>query len=104
MKLFASDYDGTLLYAKHIMPEDLKAIQEWKDAGNQFVIVTGRSKVSIQKQIDEYDLPVDFVVTNNGGMVFDKDGKILLSNYLDYITSLDIIYIAKRWKVFVAMW
>lgn len=95
MKLFASDYDGTLLYAKHIMPEDLKAIQEWKDAGNQFVIVTGRSKVSIQKQIDEYGLPVDFVVTNNGGMVFDKDGKILLSNYLDYITSLDIIYIAK---------
>ena len=35
MKLFASDYDGTLLYAKHIMPEDLKAIQEWKDALNK---------------------------------------------------------------------
>lgn len=95
MKLLATDYDGTLLYAKHIMPEDLQAIEEWKKAGNSFVIVTGRSMESIQRQVEEYDLPVDYLVTNNGGMVFDKDGKILLSNYLDYITTLDIIYAAK---------
>ena len=30
MKLFASDYDGTLLYAKHIMPEDLKVFKNGK--------------------------------------------------------------------------
>ena len=95
MKLFASDYDGTLLYAEHIMPEDLKAIQDWKAAGNKFAIVTGRSKESIQKQIEQYNIPVDYIVTNNGGMVFDKDGNTLLSNYLDYITSLDVIYAAK---------
>ena len=38
MKLLATDYDGTLKYAKHIMPEDLQAIQDWKKAGNQYPI------------------------------------------------------------------
>ena len=78
-----------------VVPEDLKAIQDWKAAGNKFAIVTGRSKESIQKQIEQYNIPVDYIVTNNGGMVFDKDGNTLLSNYLDYITSLDVIYAAK---------
>lgn len=95
MKLFATDYDGTLLYAKKIMQEDLQAINDWKEANNQFAIVTGRSMESIMKQVKEYNLPVDYLVTNNGGMVFDRDGKCLLSNYLDYITTVDIIYAAK---------
>lgn len=95
MKLLATDYDGTLLYAKHIMPEDLQAIETWKKAGNYFAIVTGRSMESIQKQVEMYNLPVDCLITNNGGMVFDKDGDLLLSNYLDYVTSLDILYAAK---------
>lgn len=95
MKLFASDYDGTLLYAKNIMPEDLQAIDKWKEAGNAFAIVTGRSYVSIKQQIEKYNLPVDYLITNNGGMVFDKEGNVLLSNYLDYVTSLDIIYACK---------
>ena len=44
MKLLATDYDGTLRYAQDVMPEDLKSIEEWKNKGNKFVIVTGRSK------------------------------------------------------------
>ena len=46
MKLLATDYDGTLKYAKQIMPEDLQAIQDWKNAGNLFVLCTGRSMES----------------------------------------------------------
>lgn len=51
MKLLATDYDGTLRYAQDVMPEDLKSIEEWKNKGNKFVIVTGRSKESIDAQI-----------------------------------------------------
>lgn len=92
MKLLATDYDGTLKYGDHIMPEDLQAIQDWKDAGNMYAIVTGRSKQSIFQQIEEYNLPVDYVVTNNGGMVFDASGNMLTSSYLDFITAIDIMY------------
>ncbi len=35
---------GYLRYAQDVMPEDLKSIEEWKNKGNKFVIVTGRSK------------------------------------------------------------
>lgn len=95
MKLLATDYDGTLRYAKHIMPEDLEAIEKWKKEENLFVIVTGRSMESIDRQVKEYNLPCDYLVTNNGGMVFNAQGQVLLSNYLDYVTSLDIMYLAK---------
>ena len=78
MKLLATDYDGTLKYASHIMPEDLEAIQDWKQAGNMFVIVTGRSMESIEQQVKENDLPVDYYVTNNGGMVFDKECLLII--------------------------
>ena len=76
-RILATDYDGTLKYAQKVMPEDLQAIQRWKEAGNLFVIVTGRSMESIKRQSDLYQLPVDYFVTNNGGMVFDSKGKEL---------------------------
>ena len=77
MKLLATDYDGTLRYAQDVMPEDLKSIEEWKNKGNKFVIVTGRSKESIDAQIKLFNLPCDYLITNNGGMVFDENGNVL---------------------------
>ena len=88
MKLLATDYDGTLRYAQDVMPEDLKSIEEWKNKGNKFVIVTGRSKESIDAQIKLFNLPCDYLITNNGGMVFGENGDVLLSNYLNF----DVIY------------
>lgn len=96
MKILATDYDGTLRYADHVMKEDIMAIQQWKKEGNLFAIVTGRSLESILKEIELYQLPCDYIVTNNGGMVFDANQKELMSNYLDYTTSLDIIQMIKK--------
>ena len=47
MKLLASDYDGTLKYLDHVTQQDLDSIHRWKDAGNLFVMDTGRSMESI---------------------------------------------------------
>ena len=80
MKLLATDYDGTLRYAQDVMPEDLKSIEEWKNKGNKFVIVTGRSKESIDAQIKLFNLPCDYLITNNGGMVFGENGHIICSS------------------------
>ncbi|MDO4467494.1 MAG: HAD-IIB family hydrolase [Bacillota bacterium] len=95
MKLLATDYDGTLRYAKHVMQEDLDAIKKWKEAGNLFVISTGRSYASIKKQLEEHNIECDYIISNNGGWVFDKEGKVLISSKMDYLTGLDVIYIAK---------
>lgn len=96
MKLLATDYDGTLCYGKHVMPEDIEAIKKWQDEGNLYVIATGRSAQSIMNQMDEIQLEPDFYITNNGGMVFDKERNELLANHLDYITAIDILYAVKE--------
>ena len=96
MKLLATDYDGTLRYAQDVMPEDLKSIEEWKNKGNKFVIVTGRSKESIDTQIKLFNLPCDYLITNNGGMVFDENGNVLLSNYLNFDVCVDILHSVKK--------
>ena len=96
MKLLATDYDGTLRYAQDVMPEDLKSIEEWKNKGNKFVIVTGRSKESIDAQIKLFNLPCDYLITNNGGMVFDENGNVLLSNYLNFDVCVDILHNVKK--------
>ena len=96
MKLLATDYDGTLRYAQDVMPEDLKSIEEWKNKGNKFVIVTGRSKESIDAQIKLFNLPCDYLITNNGGMVFGENGDVMLSNYLNFDDCVDILHNVKK--------
>lgn len=95
MKLLASDYDGTLKYLDHVTQQDLDSIQRWKDAGNLFVMDTGRSMESILEEANKYGIPADYYITNNGGMLFDKDGNELFASYLDPLMSHDIMYIAK---------
>lgn len=97
MKLLATDYDGTLCYGYgEVMPEDLEAIARWKEAGNLFAVVTGRSGLSIHRELDKYDLKPDFLICNNGGLVFDKDGRRLSENYMETITAVDLVYAMKE--------
>ena len=72
MKLLATDYDGTLRYAQDVMPEDLKSIEEWKNKGNKFVIVTGRSKESIDAQVKLFNLPCDYLITLSNFLILCK--------------------------------
>lgn len=92
MKLLATDYDGTLKFGDSVQEKDVKAIQEWRKAGNLFAIVTGRSKESISQELEEKGIEVDYFVTNNGGMVFDNKGEVLLETTLDNLAAIDLMY------------
>ncbi|MBF0578550.1 HAD-IIB family hydrolase [Erysipelotrichaceae bacterium RD49] len=92
MKLLATDYDGTLKFGNSILQQDIDAINQWRERGNIFAIVTGRSKESITKELEEFQIPVDYYVTNNGGMVFDANGNKLLETSLDSITAIDLMF------------
>lgn len=96
MKLFATDYDGTLRIDGTITEENLIQILKWKAKGNLFVIDTGRSMESILAEAELYQLPVDYYVTNNGGMAFDAQMKEIYSTYLDPTLAIDVMYIAKN--------
>lgn len=91
MKLLASDYDGTLRYEPKVVEEDLDALKRWQQAGNLFVVVTGRSMESFMQELKENDFQCDFIVLNNGGVIYDGAGKCLEVRYLDFDKAMELI-------------
>ena len=91
MKVLASDYDGTLRTEEIVDVNDVHAIQKFREKGNLFGLVTGRSMESIQKEIANNKIEFDFIVGNNGGVIYDKDFNRLECVYMDFNKALDII-------------
>ena len=77
--LFVTDCDGTLLQDdKTIAPEDFAAIREFRAAGGNFVVATGRSIPTGGRLLRELDLDLPSVLYN-GSMLYDSRAeKILL--------------------------
>lgn len=90
-KILASDYDGTLRRDGVIDPKDLEAIQRFRDAGNWFGIVTGRAYDMIANELIHYGVETDFLVCNNGSVVFDQQGQVLVQINLEHKLALDLI-------------
>jgi len=91
MKLFASDYDGTLHLHGEVSADTLTMIHKFRKEGNIFGIATGRSIGSIAAEIEKYQIPVDFLVGNNGSIVLNKDNEELFYQCMDYETTLAIL-------------
>lgn len=96
MKLLAFDYDRTLCFNQTVMEEDLQAIKEWREQGNIFVLVTGRSRQAIEEQMKIHGIEADYVVCGCGSIVYNAKGEMMQAVHLDSITGMDIIYIAKE--------
>ena len=101
MKVFASDYDGTLYKNQVITDYDLRQIRKLRAAGHKFGIVTGRTINSIVFEINKHNIPVDFIVGINGGVVLRNDFKELFSSRMDVsvipelmttLHHLDVLY------------
>ena len=75
MKLLVTDYDGTMYYEK----EDLKTLRENIEALKQFikhnmvVIATGRPYISIKKEIDNFSIPYNYIISSNGACIFNQN-------------------------------
>ena len=102
MKYLACDLDGTLLKEDHtISKENLEAIVRFKEAGNKFIISTGRNLDSIYDLFKDYpEIEYDYIVACNGAIVVDKNKNVISSNYInsniaegvfnDFISKKDI--------------
>lgn len=91
MKVLASDYDGTLRTEEYVDEKDIEAIHTFRAAGNVFGLVTGRSMESIQVEIQTNNIEFDFIIANNGGVIYDRDFHKLQCLYMDFHKALDII-------------
>lgn len=73
MKIIGSDYDGTL---NHNGIDDAKrqAIRRWREAGNLFVLVSGRHAFNVRQLHLDQNFPCDFFVGSNGAVILDAQG------------------------------
>jgi HAD-superfamily hydrolase, subfamily IIB len=75
VKIIASDYDGTLRHGHGISEADRNAVKTWREAGNLFGIVTGRSR-DMLKTVEDDKLDIDFVIIYNGVEIYDIQGNL----------------------------
>lgn len=78
MITLATDFDGTIFFAKEIPSfheEDLQAIQRFQK-DNKFGLCTGRPIASILTYTDPY-FQFDFMIASTGSYIVDKEGNVL---------------------------
>lgn len=91
MKVVASDYDGTLRTEAYVNKKDIACIHEFRKAGNLFGIVSGRSMESLKKEIEVNKIEFDFIIANNGGVIYNQALEKLQCLYMDFDKALDVI-------------
>ena len=87
MKLFVTDYDGTLFTDTNNIIENILMLKKLQENDFNIVISTGRSYPSIKNQVDTYHIPYDYLSCADGSILYDKKGNILKM----YLINEDII-------------
>lgn len=78
MKYLASDLDGTLIHNNEISKQDIEAIKRFREAGNKFIVSTGRELKGIKSAFSQYsDLKYDYIVACNGAIIYDANDNII---------------------------
>ena len=101
IKLIASDMDGTLLNSNHKIPQNnIELIKFAQKNGIEFVVATGRAYYEAIPALKEANINCD-VISFNGGIIYDKNGKIIsitpmqlkdLYYTIEILKSLNISY------------
>jgi len=82
MILLASDYDGTLYNEGKDLQANIDAIKDFRKKDNLFVIATGRSFISIKKQVQMFNIPYDYLICNDGSVIFDDSDSLMSAKYI----------------------
>lgn len=93
--LLASDFDNTL-YVKdeNVLKRNIESIKKYRSKGNIFVIITGRGIDFAKKDIEKNNIDYDYLICENGAMIFDSNDNLLSSTYIDkkdVLTIMDLI-------------
>lgn len=82
MKILVSDFDGTLFTTEEQTRKNCMAIEQFQKEGNLFVIATGRNLSSLLRVTKEYHISYDYLICNDGTMLFDRNHNCLSTVYI----------------------
>lgn len=85
MQIIASDFDNTIFYKDRdeINQKNIESIRKFIAEGNIFIIITGRNYTRLKKTIDEYNIPYNYLVCEDGAKIFNGNDICIDSTYLD---------------------
>lgn len=83
MKLFITDYDGTLFVDEESLKENIRMFKILQKSNTKIVIATGRSYPSIMNQLTLHNIPYDYIICADGSILYDNNGNILKIYELD---------------------
>lgn len=79
MKVFASDFDGTIYFMRREVPisdRDIETIRVFQKEGNLFGVCTGRSLTGVCAAV-EGKIAFDFYILASGARILDKDQNVI---------------------------
>ena len=92
MKIVVSDFDSTFYrfddYEATI--KNIESAAAFVQKGNIFIIATGRPIHSLKPILDEFQVPYSFLITNDGGCIFDSELNIIKNTIIDDDTSFEL--------------
>lgn len=81
IKMFFTDIDGTIRKYDGKIPENArKGIHMLQNAGVSVIYATGRSSLELKPVMDDIGVKSDYLITQQGGAVLDKNGNILFED------------------------
>lgn len=90
MKFLGSDYDGTLTDGG-FSKEKLSAISGWREKGNLFALVSGRSLWDLVTIPPKDGFECDYLIANNGAVLAKTDGTVLSAAECELKVALPLI-------------
>ena len=96
-KIIFSDIDKTLAIGKEVSNENKKWIKKWVDAGNLFVLVSGRV-IPYTKMIAKQIGIGNYIICNNGSLIYDiKKEEVIYKNEISKDALTKIFDIVNRY-------
>lgn len=91
MKLIATDLDGTLLNSKHqVSSENENALRQAQRVGIEVVVSTGRAYFDVVSIFEPLGIKT-WVISANGAVIHDPDGRLYHSETIDKKRAYDIL-------------
>lgn len=75
MKRLVSDFDHTFYTLEY--EQNIEAVQQFVQKGNQFMIATGRNLEQLLGDVMGYEIPISYYICNDGALIYDQDFKLL---------------------------
>lgn len=81
--ILCSDFDSTLKQEDPlIFEENLRAVKNWRSAGNLFVITTRHNHAVLDQILPNWQSLVDYIIMDSGGAIFSNQNELVHINEL----------------------